>query len=496
MIVETEEKCNDNSDVIWDDTLVDPDQTDANDATIFSEEFEREIVKNIIDHRDLADHCRTVMPAKMFGSVAHKTIAAIVYDYTEKYKEAMPFTLLQLEFEQKIAKHKPEYQIALRSQLNALQYVATTAATKEFFKDRVTSTVQRVTIVNAARTYHEDGDLKAFSETTAKAMSLTAAEEYELFDVFDLDNLPEMVWQVENHIPLNGTVTIFGPSGHRKSFYAMEMAFSIAAGQPFLGKYPVVAGNVLYIYSEGFHGLKQRVDAWHSSTAVAKHRNIVFSNIGHAIPNLAAVDVLIERATARLGKIDHVVIDTLSRNFDGGDTDNNRDMQRYLRGVDRIRELTGATVVSVHHTGNNETERERGAKSLRDYSDTSICIQSEGDVVNVSCKKQKDAKEFEAYCCNAVEVGRSLVLKFGETKTDAKKLAVDEKLISLLPHIPAVPLADALTDGNTTTMAKLRSSTGLSNSELDRRVQQLLTDGTISKNADQKPFRYYRFAEL
>ena len=49
----------------------------------------------------------------------------------------------------------------------------------------------------------------------------------------------------------------------------------------------------------------------------------------------------------------------------------------------------------VHHTGWGNTERERGHSSLRGACDTILNVKRDGDVITVSCIKQKDDAHFK-----------------------------------------------------------------------------------------------------
>jgi hypothetical protein len=64
----------------------------------------------------------------------------------------------------------------------------------------------------------------------------------------------------------------------------------------------------------------------------------------------------------RENKISFVIIDTLARNFGDGDENSARDMGRFIRNIDSIREATGAHVMIVHHaTKEGGTARGSGA---------------------------------------------------------------------------------------------------------------------------------------
>src|SRR5207248_1125721 len=57
-----------------------------------------------------------------------------------------------------------------------------------------------------------------------------------------------------------GLCELFGPSESGKSFVALDWAFCIAAGVPWLGL-ATIAGPVVYIAAEGAGGMKKRLRA-------------------------------------------------------------------------------------------------------------------------------------------------------------------------------------------------------------------------------------------
>lgn len=105
-----------------------------------------------------------------------------------------------------------------------------------------------------------------------------------------------------------------------------------------------------------------------------------------------------------------IVVDTLARNFVGNENAT-EDMNAYVRACDRLREETGATIFSVHHSGLVETDRGRGSNALKGGVDTEILCSRDANRLTLVCKKQKDAAEFGDMTFETVPVGQSLVLK-------------------------------------------------------------------------------------
>jgi hypothetical protein len=96
----------------------------------------------------------------------------------------------------------------------------------------------------------------------------------------------EVLTLVRGLLAPNSLAMIFGPSNVGKSFAALDLATSVAAGTPWRGL-DVEGGCVVYVGAEGAHGLRRRVEA------IRRHRGIKgalpFSLVPTAL-NLTAED--------------------------------------------------------------------------------------------------------------------------------------------------------------------------------------------------------------
>lgn len=178
------------------------------------------------------------------------------------------------------------------------------------------------------------------------------------------------VWLVDGFIEQSCMVILFGEPGSAKSFLALDWALCIATGTPWLDR-DVEQGQVTYIAGEGHSGLFLRRDAWFRQRGIANPgRDLPFKLSGHAVDVPEACDVLLEDLAALSVPPSLIVIDTLNRNFGGGNENDTKDMTAFTHAVDRIRTaFPQAAVVVVHHTGLAEKHRERGSNSLRAASE-------------------------------------------------------------------------------------------------------------------------------
>ena len=174
-----------------------------------------------------------------------------------------------------------------------------------------------------------------------------------LSSIDDIFALGDPQWLIRDLLPLPGLVLLYGKSGFGKSFCAIDFALSVASGTPWLGKYPVMSGAVVYVACEGATGLKRRIAAWlHHHPDVAKPDRLSFC--------LQALDIYDgeerERFLSaletryRLDHFDHVdpdgnlgepleplrriVLDTLARVYQGEDENSVVEMSEFIQHIE------------------------------------------------------------------------------------------------------------------------------------------------------------------
>ncbi len=239
-------------------------------------------------------------------------------------------------------------------------------------------TAERLIAFVAATAPYEPDNEEAGNDATPRVFTTYGPDE--------LKAMPPLAFRIEGWIPENGLVEIVGKSGDMKTFYTLDMAYSIATDRIWNGC-DVRGGTVIYIAGEGRSGMGQRITAWET----ARHATIDsqrFRLITDAPQMLTSehVDALI--ATAKQWSAEVVVLDTLARTMDG-DENSTKDMSTYVTACGRIQHETGATVVVVHHMGWS-AERGRGSSALFAAIDAEITVVKDGDTVTARITKAKD----------------------------------------------------------------------------------------------------------
>lgn len=210
---------------------------------------------------------------------------------------------------------------------------------------------------------------------------------------------------------------VYGQSNVGKTFFAMDLALHIAAGEDWHGnRVPSgdkFAGPVLYVAAEGGRGIRSRIEA------MRRHNADLMGRI-EAEGNLSILSAPLDLCTAEDAKYlveairegfkampALIVIDTLARVMGSGDENSAKDMGQLVRSVDDIRAATGAHVMVVHHSGKDESKGARGSGSLRAAADTEIELTRNDGIVQAEARKQRDlpCDGVFAYSLKSVHIG-------------------------------------------------------------------------------------------
>lgn len=195
----------------------------------------------------------------------------------------------------------------------------------------------------------------------------------------------------------SGTLSsIYGGSGSGKTFLALDLALAIARGEKWCEKH-VLRGIVLYAAGEGHQSVLQRLAAYRLHHFAGERRALPFATIPQSI-NLLDPAEHVEAVVALANQAQSewelptvlIVIDTLARSIAGHNENAPEVMGAAIKSADRLRELTKAHVLLVHHTGKNDNNGARGHSSLRAALDTEIEVTGNDGVRTAKVTKQRD----------------------------------------------------------------------------------------------------------
>lgn len=477
--------------------LVDPDAPKEPQYE-WDEDFQRQIVGLMADHKDFVARIAGIIEPKYFTNEAHKIITRCILGHFGKYGNLPNAISLRNLLKAAVAGKHDEFQCFCLGELNTVNgfYVPGLESTdfyvneiKRFSKWRALQEAYSKGIAEyrmnpnheesyqAALTLLDEARNK-FTEKPINRRCMTIPE---------LASMPETRYLIDSHIPTDALACIFGAAGSMKTFLALDMALSVATGKPFQGRYDVERGAVVMVNSEGTRGLPKRIRAWATEHGQPLDEIKDFWVIPgeFALTDPAEAGSLLQT----LGDIKPslIVIDTLARNFGGGDENSTQDMNAFIAACDSIRRQTGATVLIVHHCGKDSSKGERGSSALRGACDTILQVATQGDEEKrmfVACDKMKDDTPFAAYILRAVKIENSLILKWAGTVKDEKqaesKTKDDETITKIL----------AAVDAGNDTQSRLAATLDWSQGKVSKAVAKALAAGRLESNSKGKGIVY------
>lgn len=219
----------------------------------------------------------------------------------------------------------------------------------------------------------------------------------------EMEHQPPPAWLVDEMLTTSGFAMLVGRERSLKSFVAIDLGMSVAAGIPWQG-HKVKQGPVGYVFAEGRGGIGKRTKAWRIARKVTSLD--CFRVLPQAVQMMEAKDVDELLASILTWKEMPIllIIDTLARCFVGGDENSSKEIGLFIAACDRLQQATGATVLIVHH-GRRTDGESRGSGALLAALDTHIRTIRDDNTVTLKCEKQKDFDEFDLIHLTARMVG-------------------------------------------------------------------------------------------
>ena len=206
---------------------------------------------------------------------------------------------------------------------------------------------------------------------------------------------------IKNWIEPGKLHLLFGDSGVKKTFTALDMGLSIACDQ--IGEWcrmNVKHGFVLYLAGEGQEGIKKRYNGWLQKHGVPSEimKFGMFDAVFHLNETKDtnySIDNTIKAIRMCFEKPALIIIDTLNR-YQEGDESTTRDMTSFINACTKITRELDSAIFIISHTGNAQENkgRVRGSSALHGACDIVIKAEAHGDNgIKLDQKKHKDGIE-------------------------------------------------------------------------------------------------------
>jgi hypothetical protein len=251
---------------------------------------------------------------------------------------------------------------------------------------------------------------EVIADEERKALYAAADADGDTFDLLsplDLDGLPEPDPLIEGFLNKESVIRLYGPPKSYKSFVMLDMAACIGAGIPWHGK-KTVQSKVLYVVAEGVRGIRRRVRAWEAQNKRAMvgvhfHREAVQLGDRDQVKQLLR--------TAKRGGFEMIILDTQARCTVGLEENSASEMGIAVAALDVLKEVTGACVALVHHSGATGG-RARGSTAILGALDGEFEVEAKKETmtVKVITTAQKDLAEHPVVEMDLVTPGPGLSL--------------------------------------------------------------------------------------
>ena len=272
---------------------------------------------------------------------------------------------------------------------------------------RPTPAKQREEIVKAAVDHYADFDTVPTEQPEPEKPKATIiipnAEQKPIFWLKDAEPVLTSSYLIKGWLGRGQMSVVYGPSNVGKSFFCLDMALCVSASVEWQGS-KVRGGPVLYLATEGGNAFQSRCVALRKQYGITDAPLAVRpSPVDLLRPeaDLAGLIELCKQIEGDMGEpISMIVIDTLSRAMAGGDENGPTDMTSFIANADALRDVTGAHIMIVHHSGKDTAKGARGHSSLRAATDTEIELEVEGPLRTATATKQRDLEPQEPFVFN------------------------------------------------------------------------------------------------
>lgn len=342
----------------------------------------------------------------------------------------------------------------------------TMATVKAMVRETLAEEARRLASVEGVRAASE----AAATQSTGLSTPADFMGKFPIVSAATMSYQKPPVWLIKGVLPQADFIVLYGASTAGKSFVAISMAAAIARGVDWFGN-KVRKGRVLILTAEGAGGFGKRLKAY------CLHHGIDIESLDIAVmasvPNILEADDVTELATSisAAGGFDLVIVDTLAQVTPGANENAGEDMGRAIANLRTLREVTGATMLAIHHAGKDLTRGSRGWSGIRAAADAEIEI-TRDEVRNyreIHIGKQKDGEDGARYgfkletlvvgmdedgdeytSCVAVETEVAApqaddTVRRGVKRRGRMESHIAEMVLTLDPALTAVPMADLVT---------------------------------------------------
>lgn len=200
-------------------------------------------------------------------------------------------------------------------------------------------------------------------------------------------------WWIKNVLPDGDVGLIYGPTSSGKTFAILDLVAAVARGEPWRG-HRTKKGRVLVIAAEGGSGVGKRIKAYCQYHGL-NPRDLDVGVITAAPNFMLGEDITDVAASIKAaGGVKLIVVDTFAQVTAGSDENSGKDMGTALANAKVLREVTGAMVILVHHTGKDVSRGARGWSGIKAALDVELeVVRHDSGERELRISKMKDGDD-------------------------------------------------------------------------------------------------------
>jgi len=217
---------------------------------------------------------------------------------------------------------------------------------------------------------HQIADIEVFDDITSTE-KVKKRKKFESIPISEWVKRPPPKWIIHDTLPQSDLAMMYGASGSGKSFFAMDLALSIATGTRWRDK-DTAQGTVLWIAAEAAGSMINRAKAYaqHYGTKLTNSFRIMIET-----PDLNMVEHVRDIGIdARKHKPLLIVVDTLTAASGGANENSGQDMAKILAACRALHKISKALILLIHHSGKDVTKGARGWSGIKAAMQTEIEI--------------------------------------------------------------------------------------------------------------------------
>lgn len=242
-------------------------------------------------------------------------------------------------------------------------------------------------------------------------------------------------WLIQEVIAEKSLSMMYGPPSVGKSFLIMDIAYSIAVGEPFADRHRCdKRGKVLYVAAEGADGIRKRINV------IRKTRDLGIGpdSTGYIKIFAGNIDLVNKDIVNKFIKLVKqvmaddppvcIIFDTLAANM-VGDENNSKDGAKVINNCNAIINRLDTSIILVHHTGKNAELGARGWSGFKGAISSELVVSAHEDGVrSLHITKNKDGASGGEYAFKLDNVSTGVqVLKYKRIVNADGSLGVIER---------------------------------------------------------------------